>query len=142
MKRKELVMKKQRQQGFTLIELMIVVAIIGILAAIAIPSYQDYIKRSKVSELLNVAGAAKTSISEYFITRGNLPANRTQAGFQATTSKYVSALKWNGTALSIIGKGDVSMVTLVLTPKTSANGVDWTCSAASGTQYVPASCRP
>jgi len=138
-------MKKQ-QKGFTLIELMIVVAIIGILAAIAIPSYQDYIKRSKVSELLNVASAAKTSISEYFITNGQLPDDRTTAGFSNVSTKYVSGMTWASTGadkgLMISGKGDVSDVVVRLVPTAMTKGnIDWKCTAKQGTQYVPASCR-
>ena len=136
-------MKKQ-QKGFTLIELMIVIAIIGILAAIAIPSYQDYIRRSKVSELLNVASAAKTSISEYRITNGTWPADQTEAGFSDVTTKYVSQMVYSaGTpTLQIDGAGDVASVQLALVPTADAQGnVDWACSAIAGTQYVPASCR-
>jgi type IV pilus assembly protein PilA len=71
---------KKVQQGFTLIELMIVVAIIGILAAIAIPAYQDYTIRSKVTELVNAAGVCKTGVAEYYQSKGVMPATRDEAG--------------------------------------------------------------
>jgi len=136
----------KKQQGFTLIELMIVVAIIGILAAIAIPSYQDYIKRSKVTELINVASAAKTSISEFVVTNQSFPADQTQAGFSDVSTEFVSGFTYNGTAtgatLDIVGAGDVSDVTLRLTAATDPSGnVTWECSAQAGTAFAPASCR-
>lgn len=139
----------KKQQGFTLIELMIVVAIIGILAAIAIPSYQDYIKRSKVSEFLNVASAAKTSVSEYAITNGTFPSDQTRAGFSdvSPNADYVSDIDWNAAnnRLVITGKtsGDTEDVTLHLNATLDATDgtVTWTCTANAGTSYAPASCR-
>ena len=81
------------QKGFTLIELMIVVAIIGILAAIAIPAYQDYTIRAQVTEGMNLAAAAKAAVAETFLNRGTAPVNRTAAGMSAndtdTSGKYV-----------------------------------------------------
>jgi type IV pilus assembly protein PilA len=88
---------KKLQQGFTLIELMIVVAIIGILAAIAIPAYQDYTIRAQVSEGMNLAAAAKAAVAETFLNTGVAPATRTAAGMSPnaadTTGKYVSSVQ-------------------------------------------------
>ncbi len=84
---------KSIQKGFTLIELMIVVAIIGILAAIAIPAYQDYTIRAQVTEGLSLASAAKTAVGEYFMNKGEAPTTRTIAGMSAaaidTSGQYV-----------------------------------------------------
>src|SRR5437763_2199623 len=85
------------QKGFTLIELMIVVAIIGILAAIAIPAYQDYTIRSKVTELINAAGVCKTSVAEYYQSKGVLPNNVTAAGCSTDgTANSVAPAVTNG----------------------------------------------
>src|SRR5690554_5516266 len=78
-------MKAQMQKGFTLIELMIVVAIIGILAAIALPAYQDYTKRTHVSEGLTLAGGAKAAVTEFYSTNNRFPANNTSAGLATDT---------------------------------------------------------
>lgn len=140
---------KKNMQGFTLIELMIVVAIIAILAAIALPAYQDFIKRGKVSEAVVAAGACKTSVAEFVASENALPANLAESGCSNQASQYVSALTWTGTAVQVtmqgIGTG-VDGQTLVLTPDATgvANGniPSWACSSSvTNKALVPASCR-
>ena len=89
---------KRNQAGFTLIELMIVIAILGILAAIAIPAYQDYSVRAKVSEAINVASPAKLAVAEFLSSEGRWPTTRTEAGVADVISKYVDELTLFGDA--------------------------------------------
>lgn len=131
------------QQGFTLIELMIVVAIIGILAAIAIPAYQDYTVRAKVSELINAANPAKTAISEFALTKNTLTGSGTGVTAPAVagyvTSSSISAdgtITVNGTAAALGAAEDVA---ITLVPMLSGGVVTWDCDGAPR-RYVPGSC--
>ena len=143
----------KQQKGFTLIELMIVIAIIGILAAIAIPAYQDYTVRSKVSEGLNLAGAAKLAVSETFDALGFFPAAQASFGLPAAGSingNYVSTVAvTGGTGVITItynqnlgGSPTANGTTVILTPSTASGGsVVWDClNGTTATKYRPANC--
>jgi len=142
---------KNMQKGFTLIELMIVVAIIGILAAIALPAYQDYTKRSHVSEGLSLASGSKTALTEFYSANGRWPSATGNASVGVATP---TSIKGNAVKQVLV---NVSKITVTFNEKvvddatldlqaTAANtggSVVWTCKAGTSlpTKYVPASCR-
>ncbi len=146
---------KKVQQGFTLIELMIVVAIIGILAAIAIPAYQDYTVRAKMTEAITMASAAKASVSEFFISQGSMPDTEDEAGIDATGTTYATTVvqqmnyaKTNATVgvitvdILAIGGSTAAGNDFTMTGTGSATGVQWVCAAGSvDPKYLPATCR-
>ncbi|UJB32386.1 pilin [Chromobacterium sp. Beijing] len=141
---------QKSQQGFTLIELMIVVAIIGILAAIAIPAYQDYTKRARVSEGLSLASAAKTAVAEYYASNGSFPTSNASAGLQTTiTGNSVTDLSVGASGVLTVTYSttlvDSTNNKLTLTPSASGGSIIWICAKASSNgvkdQWLPANCR-
>ena len=134
---------KRIQQGFTLIELMIVVAIIGILAAVALPAYKDYTVRAKVSELILAASAGKVQVAEFFQVNGALPAASSLVlNTQATT--YVASVTQSAGIITATATGEAAITgsTITLTPADASNGnLNWTCAGTIAAKYRPASCK-
>ena len=136
-------------KGFTLIELMIVVAIIGILAAIALPAYQDYTIRSKVTEGLSLVAAAKTAVAETYASNGAYPADNAGAGLSAATAikgKYVTSVTVTNGVITIVFQNTNAAMnagTIALTPTDNVGSLGWSCkvSAAALNKYVPGECR-
>jgi type IV pilus assembly protein PilA len=129
---------KTMQKGFTLIELMIVVAIIGILAAIAIPAYQDYTIRSQVTEGMNLASAVETGVAEYYANVGSWPAALSDAGITASPQgKYVTGVVVTNGLITVTyggqGNANINGATLGLQPRLSPNNdVVWVCGLNTG----------
>lgn len=156
--------RNTKQGGFTLIELMIVVAIIGVLASIAVPQYQNYVARAQVSEAISLASSAKTAVSEYYVTNGAFPANNTTAGISDAADikgSYVASVTV-GTDGVITAKmkaastdgggvvGALANTTLDFRPEasdstTNSGSITWECGPGGATpiptKYLPASCR-
>ena len=137
--------KQQAQQGFTLIELMIVIAIIGILAAVALPAYQNYTVRAKASELILAASAGKQLITEYAILNNALPDSADLTVPDIATGMVESVAMADAGVLTVTGNatelGIDGTLEVVMTPTLAAGGsVTWVCSSDASV-YMPASCQ-
>ena len=145
---------KKMQKGFTLIELMIVVAIIAILAAIALPAYSDYTKKAKVSEVVLAASSMRTAVSEYVASHNALPGEDWNKGTDFVPTKYVKALSWDGeqivaTADNIAtGIDDKSLTLKPVATQTELDGGvvnNWVCDSAATNgippKFLPGSCQ-
>ena len=144
-------MKRSVQKGFTLIELMIVVAIIGILAAVALPAYQDYTARAQVSEAFSLASGQKGAVAEYYSNQGVMPTTNASAGIPTNTDikgKYVKQVDIGTSGIitatmqaSGVGK-DLENKTLILAPVVNNGSIDWNCTGGTiVAKHRPAACR-
>lgn len=139
--------QSRNMQGFTLIELMIVIAILGILLAIAIPAYQDYLSRARAAEGLNMAAPAKLAVSETMIADNSHtpPVDEDAAGYSPATSTYVSDIAIANGVITVTtrdtGCDGGNNPVFQMTPEYTDNKVSWTCIAISGQSCAPQSCR-
>ena len=144
-------MGMRRGSGFTLIELMIVVAIVGVLASLAVPAYQAYTTRAKVSEVMAIAAKDKTTVAEFYINQGSMPSNAAEAGINTSgaQSVYVSSVNYSVSgnvatlsySLTGLGPSDATG-SIIWTGTGSDNNVDWVCTNSTlPDKYLPACCR-
>ncbi len=139
---------KRVQKGFTLIELMIVIAIVAILVALAVPAYQDYTVRAKVSECINSAAPAKLAVSEAYMSQGALPGTDDEAGFSHAATQYCATVAVGGNGVITVttqatgAQGAAPAAVLTPTPVVGSGAVDWACTIGAGeARYFPRECR-
>jgi type IV pilus assembly protein PilA len=138
----------KNKKGFTLIELMITVAIVGILAAIALPAYQDYTVRAQVTEGISLAAGAKPTINDFYSSRGYFPGGNAESGFSGGAGRYVSSVEIldSGVIEATFGGASHDLIvgaTIRLTPRqTYLGNLEWTCSSPTvDPRFLPSSCK-
>ena len=140
-------MKRKVQKGFTLIELMIVIAIVAILVALAVPAYQDYMVRTKFAECIDQAASVKLAVAENYQARNTLPTNNASAGVAFAATNYCASVVIASGVITVTSQNtgaDTTEPAAVFTPTTGGGNITiWDCSIGAGAaRYFPASCRP
>lgn len=139
------IIKIKKQKGFTIIELMMVITIIGVIAAVAIPSIQNYMVKAQIQESLTLASGSKEYIINYYTEYGDLPADNTEVGYAGSIGKYVSAVNIDAGSLVVDfgndANADLVGATLTLTPVEETEGnLSWICSSTAPNKYLPEIC--
>lgn len=142
--------KNKISTGFTLVELMITVAIIGILAAVALPAYQDYTTRSQIAEGFNLISGPKIFVVDYYTNKGTLPQTSAEVNLPNTTGRYVSSIQLVGGVLEITfssnspqaANTNINGKKVFFTPvPTTTDNLNWTCSSDADAKYLPTACK-